>query len=145
MLNTEAFTQFTDQTRKLYTPALRFNGIVANSIQRMIEIQLGAVRSCADLCLTQLKQGSEGIKNIEDLPSPIAIGHSQAELFSALSSQAVDSFKKMGELSNEIKEAMDELVRENLSVFTAVQEKATSQATSQQSATAESSKGRKAA
>src|SRR5689334_11733503 len=116
-----AFDTFTDQTKKFYAPVARLNWVIANSIGKITEFQLSTIRSFADLGISQLKNITCGA-SAEEIPSPVSIGHTQAEFFNAISSQAVENFKKMGELSNEIKEAMDDLFKDSLTIFSRGQE-----------------------
>ena len=120
-MNQEAINLFSEQTKKFYAPFTQFNSIMANSLEKITELQLSAVKTYAELGLDQLRS----LSKIEDANSLNAFGQKQAELMSNISSQVVEDSKKMAELGNDFKAAIDELFKQSLNTMNPADQAAT--------------------
>ncbi len=112
-----------EQARQMYRPFCRFNEIIADSIERMTDVQLTAFKAYTGLAVSQLRAASK----VEDGESAQLFGKSQMSFLNDMGNQFMNDTKQIAQVSSELKTELDDLIRDSLSNFNTTFEKANEQ------------------
>lgn len=121
------FTAFNEQTRTLFEPARKLNGLLLDNLEKVTQYQLESLKRYSQLGTERLRDASE-IKDAEDLRD---FGTRQAEVLNELSRQMLEDARAVAELSVQFKGELDVLFTDTAQQAAAQAEEAVKSATAQ--------------
>ncbi|QTL35520.1 MULTISPECIES: phasin family protein [Pseudoalteromonas] len=100
----------TEQSEQFFSPAIKFNQLVAKNIEQLAQIQLDATENFTKTSVEQLKTAAE----VKDVKSFIDFNASQLTAMNKLSQQMIDDGQKLTQLGNEFKEHLDAISKDSV-------------------------------
>lgn len=123
---------FAEQAKNFYAPMSKFNSVFVENMEKMTEFQLEAIKSYADLGMTQMKKAAE----IKDAESLREYSSAQAEAASTINKKIMDDAKKLSDMSLTFKKQVETIVEEGRATATAAATAATTGKTEKRAAKA---------
>lgn len=102
------FTAFTDQTRQLFEPMRKLNGLMLDNMEKLTHYQLESMQRYSQLATERMRDAGE-IKDTEGLRD---FGSRQAEVMNEVSNQMLEDARTMAELSMQFSNEMSRLFAE---------------------------------
>lgn len=106
---------FTEQAKTMFEPASKFNGLMVESLEKMTEFQLNAIKSYSDIVLGQMKSAAS-VKDVDTLRS---FSSSQAEAAGSINKKVIEDAKVLSEMANDFKEKVEGIMEESRTTATA--------------------------
>ena len=106
---------FTEQAKTMFEPASKFNGLMVESLEKMTEFQLSAIKSYSDIVLGQMKNAA----NVKDVETLRTFSSSQAEAAGSINKKVIEDAKVLSEMANDFKDKVEGIVEEGRNAATA--------------------------
>ncbi len=105
---------FTEQAQSMFAPISKFNGLMVESLEKMTEFQLGAVKSYSEIFLGQVKKESE-VKDVETLRT---FSTSQAEAAGSINKKIIEDAKMLSDMAADFKGQVEAIMEESRTTAT---------------------------
>lgn len=106
---------FTEQAKTMFEPASKFNGLMVDSLEKMTEFQLNAIKSYSDILLGQMKSAA----SVKDVDSLRTFSSSQAEAAGSINKKVIEDAKVLSEMANDFKDKVEGIMEESRNTATA--------------------------
>jgi len=106
---------FTEQAKTMYEPMAKFNSLFVANMEKLTDFQLNAIKSYAEMGLTQMKKASE----VKDADSMRTFTAAQAEGVSALNKKIMDDAKALSDMAMDFKTQVEGVMEEARSAASA--------------------------
>lgn len=110
---------FTEQAKTMFEPASKFNGLMVDSLEKMTEFQLNAIKSYSDILLGQMKSAA----SVKDVDSLRTFSSSQAEAAGSINKKVIEDAKVLSEMANDFKDKVEGIMEESRNTATAASTK----------------------
>lgn len=108
------FNAFNEQAKGMYAPVSKFNGLMVESLEKMTEFQLNAVKAYAEIFLGQMKKAAD-VKDVDSLRS---LSSSQAETAATINKKVIEDAKALSEMAVEFKTQVESILEESRAAAT---------------------------
>ncbi len=105
---------FTEQAKTMFAPASKFNGLMVESLEKMAEFQINAIKAYTDIALGQMKKAAE-IKDVDTLRT---FSSSQAEAAGTINKKVIEDAKVLTEMATDFKEKVESIMEEGRTAAT---------------------------
>ena len=102
---------FTEQAKTMFAPASKFNGLMVDSLEKMTEFQMKAIKSYSDILFGQMKKAAE-VKDVDTLRT---FSSSQAEAAGNINKKVIEDAKALTEMATDFKEQVESIMEESRS------------------------------
>jgi len=99
---------FAEQAKTMYSPMSKFNSLFVDNMEKLTEYQLNAVKSYAEMGLSQMKAASD----VQDLESMRTFASSQAEIATGMNKKIMEDIKSLSDMTMEFKTQMEGVMEE---------------------------------
>ncbi len=100
---------FTEQTKNFSEPMAKFNSLLVDSMEKMTEFQLNAIKSYASINLGQMKK----VADVKDAESLRTFSTSQTEVTATVNKKIMEDAKQISEMANEFKGQVESIWAES--------------------------------
>ncbi len=99
---------FAEQAKTMYSPMAKFNSLFVDNMEKLTEFQISAIKSYAEMGLSQLKSAAE-IKDVDTMRSYTS---AQAETATSLNKKIMEDAKAMSDMAMEFKTQIEGIMEE---------------------------------
>ncbi len=100
---------FTEQTKNFSEPLAKFNSLLVDSIEKMTEFQLDAIKSYASINIGQIKK----VADVKDAESLRTFSSSQTEVAATVNKKIMEDAKQISEMANDFKGKVESIWAES--------------------------------
>lgn len=123
---------FAEQAKTMYAPMAKFNSLFVENMEKLTEFQINAVKSYAEMGLTQMKSAAE----VKDLDSMRTYASSQAEIATGLNKKVMEDVKALSDMTMDFKTQIEGIMEEMRSTAAATAATTATKATAKPKAAA---------
>ena len=99
---------FAEQAKTMYAPMTKFNSLFVENMEKLTEYQIGAVKSYAEMSLSQMKSATE----VKDLESMRTFASAQTEMATDFNKKVMEDVKTLSDMTMEFKTQMKGITEE---------------------------------
>ena len=100
---------FTEQTKNFSEPLAKFNSLLVDSMEKMTEFQLNAIKSYAAINIGQIKK----VADVKDAESLRTFSSSQTEVAATVNKKIMEDAKQISEMANDFKGKVESIWAES--------------------------------
>lgn len=99
---------FAEQAKTMFAPMTKFNSLFVENMEKLTEYQIGAVKSYAEMSLSQMKSAAD----VKDLESMRTFATAQAEAATDFNKKVMEDVKTLSDMTMEFKTQMEGITEE---------------------------------
>ena len=100
---------FTEQTKNFSEPLAKFNSLLVDSMEKMTEFQLNAIKSYAAINIGQIKK----VEDVKDAESLRTFSTTQSEVAATVNKKIMEDAKQISEMANDFKGKVESIWAES--------------------------------
>lgn len=99
---------FTEQAKSFYSPLNKLNSLMVGNMEKMTEFQLNAIKSYADITMSQMKKAVD----VKDADSMREFSSAQAEVAGTVNKKIMEDAKALSDIATEFKTQVEAIWEE---------------------------------